>query len=83
MLLLLDVDKVLEAFVGCKVSSLIDFFLRYDQVSLDVESRNITIFMSLLGLLWHTTLVQGVINSLAQFIYIVNNILKDYILEYC
>jgi hypothetical protein len=39
--------------------------------------------MSPLGLLQYTTLVQGATNSLAQFIYIVNNILKDYILEHC
>jgi hypothetical protein len=57
VLLLLDVDEVSEAFVGYKVSSLIDFFSEYDQVSLDIESRNITIFMSSLGLLQHTTLV--------------------------
>ncbi len=38
--------------------------------------------MSLLGLLQYTTLVQGATNLLAQFIHIINNILKDYILEY-
>ncbi len=48
-----------------------------------MESRDITIFISPLGLLWHTTLVQGATNSLAQFICIVNNILKDYIPEHC
>jgi hypothetical protein len=57
VLLLLDIDEVSEAFAGCKVSSLIDFFSGYNQVSLDMESRNITIFMSLLGLLQYTTLV--------------------------
>jgi hypothetical protein len=83
VLLLLDTDEVLEAFAGYKVSSLIDFFLEYDQVSLDVESRDIIIFMSPLGLLQHTTLVQEAMNLLAQFICIVNNILKDYIPECC
>jgi hypothetical protein len=82
-LLPLDVDEVSEAFADYKVSSLIDFFSGYDQVSLDIESRDITIFMSPLSLLQHTTLVQGATNSLAQFIYIINNILKDYILECC
>ncbi len=76
-------DKVLEAFIGYKVSLLIDFFSGYNQVSLDVESRDITIFISPLGLLQYTTLVQGAMNLLAQFIYIINNILKDHILEYC
>ncbi len=83
MLLLPNIDEILEAFIGCKVSSLIDFFSGYDQVSLDVESRDITIFMSPLGLLQHTTLVQGATNSLAQFIHIINNILRDYIPECC
>ncbi len=78
-----DADEVSEAFAGCKVSSLIDFFSGYDQVSLDVESRDITAFMSPLGLLRHTTLVQGATNSPAQFIRIVNNILKDHIPERC
>jgi hypothetical protein len=51
VLLSLDMDKVSEAFTSYKVSLLIDFFSEYNQVSLDVESRDITIFMSPLGLL--------------------------------
>ncbi len=51
VLLFLDIDEVSEAFTGYKVSSLIDFFSGYNQVSLDIESRNITIFISSLGLL--------------------------------
>jgi hypothetical protein len=50
-LLFLDIDKVLEAFVSYKVFLLINFFLGYNQVSLDIKSKDITIFMSFLGLL--------------------------------
>jgi len=40
-----------KEFAGCKVISLVDFFFRYNQLELDIESRNLTAFIIPLGLL--------------------------------
>ncbi len=47
----------------------------YDQVKLDKESRDLTAFMTPLGLMWMTTLPQGATNFVAQFVQIVFQIL--------
>jgi hypothetical protein len=68
-------DEFAEEFAGCKMSSLIDLFSGYDHVELAEESRDLTAFMTPLGLLRHTTLPQGATNSVAQFVRIVTKIL--------
>ena len=72
-------DEFSEEFAGCKMASLIDFFSGYDQVELDVRSRDLTAFQTPLGLLRQTTLPQGATNSVAQFVQIVTKILEDLI----
>ena len=42
--LLLLVDKFLEEFIGYYCTSLIDFFLGYNQLTLYLKSRDITMF---------------------------------------
>ena len=49
-------DEFSEEFAGYAISFLIDFFLGYNQVELDKESRDLTVFMTLLGLMRMTTL---------------------------
>jgi hypothetical protein len=39
-----SVDEFSEEFAGCHMASLIDFFSGYDQVELDVKSRDLTAF---------------------------------------
>ena len=53
--LLLTVDKFSEEFAGCFCASLIDFFSGYDQLTLDEKSRDMTAFMTPIGLLRMTT----------------------------
>lgn len=74
-----SVDEFSEEFAGCKVASLIDFFSGYDQIELDIQSRDLTAFQTPLGLLRMTTLPQGATNSVAQFVRIVTKILEDLI----
>jgi hypothetical protein len=62
---------------------LINFFSGYNQVELDIKSRDLTGFQTLIGLLWITTLPQRATNSVAQFVQIVTKILKDLISEDC
>lgn len=76
-------DEFAEEFAGLAISSLIDFFSGYDQVTLAEESRDLTAFMTMLGLLRMTTLPQGATNSVAQFVRIVTKILGDLIPDIC
>jgi hypothetical protein len=76
-------DDFAEEFTGLAISSLIDFFSGYDQVTLTEESQNLTAFSIVLGLLRMTTLPQGATNSVAQFSRIVIRILEDLIPNIC
>ena len=71
------VDEFLEEFAKCQYTSLIDFFFRYNQLTLNVKSKDITAFITPLSLLKMTTLLQGAINLIAQFIRVIITILKD------
>jgi RNase H-like domain found in reverse transcriptase/Integrase zinc binding domain len=70
-------DEISEEFAGCACASLIDFFSGYDQLTLDARSRDLTAFMTPLGLLRMTTPPQGATNSVAQFVRVVMTILED------
>lgn len=48
-------DKFSEEFADCAISSLIKFFSEYDQVELDEEFRDLTVFMISLDLMGMTT----------------------------
>jgi len=61
------------------MASMIDLFSGYDQIELDVRSRDLTGFQTPIRLLRMTTLPQGATNSVAQFVRIVTKILKDLI----
>lgn len=71
-----SVDEFSEEFAGCQLSSLIDWFSGYDQLVLAEESRDMTAFMTPLGLLRMTTVPQGATNSIAQFVRVVEKILE-------
>jgi len=51
-----SVDDFSEEFAGCYIASLLDLFSGYDQVELDVRSRDLTAFQIPIGLLQITTL---------------------------
>ena len=70
-----SVDEFSEEFAGCAIASLIDFFSGYDQLVLALECRDMTAFMTPLGLLRMTTPPQGATNSVAQFVRVVMRIL--------
>ena len=44
-------DEFSKEFTGYKVISLVDFFFNYNQLELDMESRNLIAFVILLGFL--------------------------------
>jgi hypothetical protein len=51
----LTVNEFSEEFAGCFCASLIDFFLGYNQLTLDEKSRDITAFITPIRLLRMTT----------------------------
>lgn len=70
-------DEFSEHIAGMAVSSLIDWFSGYDQIPLDVASRDLTAFFTTThGLLRQTTLPQGATNSVGQFVRIGLRILE-------
>lgn len=58
-----NVEEFAEEFAGMQVGSLVDLFSGYDQIELDQGSRDLTGFMTGLGLMRMTTLPQGATNS--------------------
>ena len=74
-----SVDEFSEDFAGCAIASLVDFFSGYDEVELAVQCRDLTAFMTPLGLLRQTRLPMGATNSVAQFVRIVTKILQNHI----
>lgn len=76
-------DDLAEEFAGCHIMSLMDFFSGYDQVELDIRSRDITAFATPLGLVRQCTLPQGATNSVAEFVRVMTKICRDHIPHRC
>ena len=69
-----SVDKFSEDFAGYPITSAVNYFAGYYQIPLDKSSRDLTAFMSLLGLVRMTRLPQGWTNSVAEFICIIGRV---------
>ena len=74
-----NVEDFVEEFAGLKSVSLVDMQSGYDQIPLDITSRDLTGFQTPLGLLRNCTIIQGGTNSVAQFCRIATQILEDLI----
>ena len=59
----------------CQILSLLDLFSGYDQIPLDIESRDLTTFATPIGLFRMCTLPQGATNSVGQFMRCIVRIL--------
>ena len=59
------VDEFSEEFAGCPIASAIDFYSFYYQILLAMESRDLTAFLSPVGLVRMTRLPMGWTNSVA------------------
>ena len=74
-----SVDEFSETFAGYPIASTIDFYASYNQILLDRRSRDLTAFMSELGLVRSTRLPQGWTNSVACFQRIICKVLWRHI----
>ena len=73
-----NVEDFVDDFAGLSCCSLLDLFSGYDQIALDKSSRDLTGFMTPLGLLRCKTLPMGATNSVSQFVRIMNGVLADH-----
>ena len=62
-----SVDEFSEDFAGYPITSAIDHYSGYNQILLDKISRDLTAFLTALGLVRNTRLPQGWTNSVAVF----------------
>lgn len=65
--------------MGYAIFSLIDFFSIYNQIKLDKKSRDLTTFMTSLGLMRMIILPQAVTYLVVQFVKILLKILAPYL----
>ena len=77
----LGANEFSKSVVECVLLSLVDAFSRYDQVSLDEKSCNITTFVTLIRLFCMYTLPQGATNLVAQFMRIIVWVMLGLILK--
>jgi hypothetical protein len=69
-----SVDEFSEDFAGHPITSSIDYYSGYNQIMLDPASRDLTAFLTDLGLVRGTRLPQGWCNSVATFQRIVGKV---------
>ena len=77
-----SVDDFSEDFAGYPILTSVDLFSGYDQILLDERFRDLTSFMTDLGLLRHTRIPQGWANSVAVFMRIILKVLWELVPEY-
>ena len=78
--LLFNVEKFSKEFAKMCVTFLINFFSEYDQVILIEKFRDLTAFIISLSLLRMTQFSQNTINSMTQFVQIIIEIFRKYII---
>jgi transposase InsO family protein len=73
------VDDFSEDFAGYPITSSVDFYSSYNEILLDIESRDLTAFLTEIGLIRQTRLPQGWTNSVAVFQRIICKVLEQHI----
>ena len=76
-------EEIAKEFSMNKILTFMDLFSGYDQVALHPLSRDLTTFLTPLGLFRMCTLPQGATNSVAQFLRAVMRLLYDLIPHVC
>jgi hypothetical protein len=68
-----------KKYAGCKIVSIMDFFSRYDHITLHPDSRDMFAFQTPIGLVQHCTMVQGATNSPGAFLRVVMKVLARHL----
>jgi hypothetical protein len=76
------VNEFSEEFVDCVIVSLMNLFLEYDQLSLIEKCRDMIAFMISFDLMRMITILMNAINSMTQFVRVINKIIVDHVLHH-
>ena len=77
-----NIEKFLKEFADMLITSLINFFFDYDQVTFIEKCRNLTVFMISFKLLKMIKFSQKVINLIVQFVKIIIEIFWKHIIAF-
>ena len=77
-----NVEKFLKKFADMLITSLIDFFSDYNQITLAEKCRDLTTFMISFEFLKMIKLPQKIINSIVQFVKIIIKIFWKHIIAF-
>jgi hypothetical protein len=72
-----NMDEMTESLAGCAIYTGLDAFAGYDQLSLHVDSRDVTTFESPLGTLRLTKMPQGWTNAVASYQRVMSYIFQE------
>jgi hypothetical protein len=76
------IDEFSEKFADCAIASLVNLFFEYDQLSLIEKCRDMIVFMTSLDLMRMITIFMSAINSMIQFVRMINKIIADHVLHH-
>jgi hypothetical protein len=76
------IDEFSEEFADYAIVSLVNLFSEYDQLSLIKKCRDMIVFMTSFDLIRMTTIFMKTINSVIQFVRIVNKIIVDHVFHH-
>jgi hypothetical protein len=73
------IEEFSEKFVDCAIASLVNLFFEYDQLSLIEKCRDMIVFMTSLDLMKMITIFMNAMNSMTQFVRMINKIIADHV----
>jgi hypothetical protein len=76
------IDEFFEKFADCVIVSLVNLFFEYDQLSLIEKCRDMIVFMTSFDLMRMTTIFMKAINSVTQFVRMINKIIADHVFHH-
>jgi hypothetical protein len=76
------VNEFSEEFADCVIASLMNLFFEYDQLSLIEKCRDMIAFMTSFDLMRMITIFMSAINSVTQFVRMINKIIVDHVFHH-
>jgi hypothetical protein len=76
------INEFSEKFADCAIVSLVNLFFEYDTLSLIEKCRDMIVFMTSLDLMRMITIFMSAINSMIQFVRMINKIIVDHVFHH-
>ena len=77
------IDKVLGRIQGCKYLTRLDIITAFKKLRIHLESEDFTTFITSLGVYKYRVLLFGLINDPALYQQYINNILFEFLNDFC